>query len=601
MKLMRLTIENFRAIELMEVDVGNFTSFIGPNNTGKSSVLRALEILLNQVKPEPMEWRKDHKDAPIKVIGFFEDIQDWERDTPGVSGLINDGRITLRATATREGDNVALSYDAYIRPAVIDGWAEKWSELSADIKSMAQEMGIDGRGWKTSANKERVREALIQQRPETVEFAAPEWTSENISIAPALKQAVPQAVYVHAVKDASDDAKPAARTSFGLLLKRIVLPAIQESAKYQALLTAVHALSEKMRATGEDQLETVTRLADELSRRMSAIIEARIVFKLDTPDTDKFVGANMGINLDDGTETPIHLQGHGAQRALIFAMIEVLARQDATNENENQRSTILLFEEPEIYLHPHLMRRLKDSLADISGRSDWQVLITTHSPFFVNVAEDPTSLVILNRLNPTRRIIKKQLSADPFAGDNGARDDRTALRAALDFHPTVAEAFFAQRVVLVEGDTELSVLRHSDGIHRLLGIDQLNYDTTTVVSCGGKWTIPAMARVLRAFGIPFRIMHDLDRKGRAEDQLQQAAPIDPYAANARIADAAGGAEIYVVDDTFEHVLWPEEMEVKSSDKPFRAWQRVKNIVDGDVSIDEVPRLKELFEFVYSWN
>ena len=600
MKLTRLTIENLRAIELMEIEVGDFISFIGPNNTGKSSVLRALEILLNQEKPEPTEWRKDHEDTPIRVTGVFEDIQDWERDTPGVSGLINDGRITLRATATREGENVAFSYDAYIRPAIIDGWAEKWSELSEDIRGIAQEIEIDGKGWKTSANKERVREAVINQRQETVEFGEPEWTSENISIAPALKQAVPQAVYVHAVKDASDDAKPAARTNFGLLLKRIVLPAIQESGEYQALLSAVQALSEKMRATGENQLETVTRLADELSQRMSAIIEARVVFKLDTPDTDKFVGANAGINLDDGTETPIHLQGHGVQRALIFAMIEVLAKQDATNQNENQRSTILLFEEPEIYLHPHLMRRLKDSLADISGRSDWQVLITTHSPFFVNVAEDPTSLVILNRSDRTGPIVKKQLSSDPFAGDTGARDDRTALRAALDFHPTVAEAFFAQRVVLVEGDTELSVLRHSDGIHRLLGIDQLNYDTTTVVSCGGKWTIPAMARVLHAFEIPFRVIHDQDRKGRTKEQLRQTAPIDPYRANARIADASGGAEIYLVDDTFEHVLWPEEIKVKSSDKPFRAWQRVKNIVDGEVGIDDVPGLKELFEFAYSW-
>jgi energy-coupling factor transporter ATP-binding protein EcfA2 len=601
MKLIRLTIENLRAIELMEIDMGDFTSFIGPNNTGKSSVLRALEILLNQDKPEPTEWRKDCKAEPIRIIGIFEDIQDWERDTPGVSGLINDGRITLRATAICEGENASLSYDAYIRPTIIEGWAEKWSALSPDIKSIAQGIGIDGQGWRTSANKERVREAVIQQRPETVEYGEPVWTSENISIDAALKQAVPQVVFVHAVKDASDDAKPTARTSFGLLLKRIVLPAIQKSDEYQALIIAVQALSDKMRATGEDQLETVTRLADVLSQRMSAIIETRVVFKLDTPDTDKFVGANTGINLDDGTETPIHLQGHGAQRALIFAMIEVLANQDATIQDEFRRSTILLFEEPEIYLHPHLMRRLKDSLTDISARPDWQVLITTHSPFFVNVAEDPMSLVILNRADPTRRIIKKQLSIDPFAEDGGARDDRTALRAALDFHPTVAEAFFAQRIVLVEGDTELSVFRHTYGLHRLFEIDQLNYDTTTIVSCGGKWTIPAVARILRAFEIPFRIIHDLDKKGRDEEQLQQAAPIDPYRANARIRDAAGSAEIHVVDDTFEHVLWPEEMKGKSSDKPFRAWQRVKTILDGDISIDEVPKLKELFEFAYLWN
>jgi predicted ATP-dependent endonuclease of OLD family len=246
------------------------------------------------------------------------------------------------------------------------------------------------------------------------------------------------------------------------------------------------------------------------------------------------------------------------------------------------------------------MRRLKDSLTEISTRPDWQVLITTHSPFFVNVAEDPTSLVILNRLDTTRQITKRQLTTDPFEVDATARDDRTALRAALDFHPTVAEGFFAQKVVLVEGDTELAVLRNSDGIHRLLEIDQMDYDNATIVSCGGKWTIPAFARVLLAFGIPFRIIHDRDRKGRTDEMLQECHHLDPYRANARINDVAGDAEVYVVDDTFEHVLWPEVDEVKGSIKPFRAWQRVKSALDGEVELQEMPELKAVFEFAYCW-
>jgi energy-coupling factor transporter ATP-binding protein EcfA2 len=585
----------------LDIALGNFTSVIGPNNTGKTTILRAIEILLNQDRPDLTEWRYGHEEEPIEIIGKFEDIKDWERDTSGVSGLIHDGKIRLRAIAIREGDSVSLNYDAYTRPAMIDGWSNTWSELSDQIKRVAGELDIDGRGWRTGANRQRVQEELAMSHSDLVEFGEPEWTSEHISITPALKQALPQAVYIHAVKDASDDAKPTAKTSFGLLLKRIVLPAIQGSEEYQNLLKAVQALSEKMRATGDDQLLTITELAAELSSRMSSIIEAKVVFKLDTPDTDKFVGANTGINIDDGTETPIYLQGHGAQRALIFAMIEVLAAQDAVRDGEHQRSTMLLFEEPEIYLHPHLMRRLKDSLTEIAEREDWQVAITTHSPFFVNVAKDTASLVITSRPAPTAPIVKKQLLTDPFSDTNGAHDDRTALRAALDFHPTVAEAFFAQRVVLVEGDTELSVFRHSEGIHSLFGIEQLNQDTTTIVSCGGKWTIPAMARILRAFEIPFRIIHDRDRKGRSEADLQNVAPIDPYRANVRIAETAGGAAIYIVDDTFEDILWHGEENVRGSDKPYRAWCRVKSIVDGETPLTEVPELQAIFQFAFNWD
>lgn len=601
MKLTSLSIKNLRAIETLDIVLGNFTSLIGPNNTGKTTILRAAEILLNQIKPDPSEWRYGHEDEPIVVIGEFTSLEDWERDTPGISGLIHDGKILLRATATRDGNSSSLDYDAYTRPADIDGWTNKWTELSAQIKTVAVELGIDGRAWKTGANRQRVKEELAKNYSELITFGEPEWSSEHISITPALKQALPQAVYIHAVRDASDDAKPTAKTSFGLLLKRIVLPAIQGSEEYQNLLQAVQALSDKMRATGDDQLATISELAAKLSSGMSSIIEAKVVFKLDSPDTEKFVGANTGINIDDGTETPIQLQGHGAQRALIFAMIEVLAAQDAAVTGEHQRSTVLLFEEPEIYLHPHLMRRLKDSLTDIARRNDWQVGITTHSPFFVNVAEDPKSLVITSRPAPTAPIVKKQLLTDPFESTDGAYDYRIALRAALNFHPTVAEAFFARRVVLVEGDTELAVFRHSDGIHSLYGIEQLSQDTTTIVSCGGKWTIPAMARILKAFEIPFRIIHDQDRKDRDNVELQNVAPIDPYRANAKITESAAGAAIFIVNDTFEDILWPARESIHASDKPYRAWLRIKSIVEGRTPLEEVPELQDVFQFAFNWD
>ena len=153
----------------------------------------------------------------------------------------------------------------------------------------------------------------------------------------------------------------------------------------------------------------------------------------------------------------------------------------------------------------------------------------------------------------------------------------------------------------MEGDTELSVFRHSAGVHSCLGITEEQEKATTIVSCGGKWTIPAMARVLSGFGIPFRIVHDCDRKGRSPDELANTAAIDPYRANERISQAAGGAAIHVVNDTFEHVLWPEEEDVSGSDKPYRAWRRMQQLVNGDIDNDDIPGMREVFEFAYSWN
>ena len=68
--------------------------------------------------------------------------------------------------------------------------------------------------------------------------------------------------------------------------------------------------------------------------------------------------------------------------------------------------------------------------------------------------------------------------------------------------------------------------------------------------------------------------------------------------NEKIKEAVGENEIYNVDDTFENVIWPDE-DVKASNKPYRAWQKIKEIIDNNQA-SEYPILKEIFEFVYNW-
>lgn len=275
-----------------------------------------------------------------------------------------------------------------------------------------------------------------------------------------------------------------------------------------------------------------------------------------------------------------------------------LQSQMKEKETEYNRGTILLYEEPELFIHPHLMRRLKASLKELADHPNWQVIVTTHSPFLIHVGEDPQSLVILRRKNGFSPPEICYLEHDPFAGED-QNYEREALRATLDFHPTVCEAFFAQRVVLVEGDTELAVLVHQSELCAWAGLDPLQASNCTVVSCGGKWTIPGMARLLKAFKIPFRVVHDRDRKGRSEENLRLAKGFDPYSANKRIAEIVDPENIMVIDDTFEDILWDKNPPKK--DKPYHAWKRVKELCEEKSNLDHLPELKKLVYFVYSWD
>lgn len=606
MRLTSLHIGNLRCIHNLDVNVRSFTSIVGPNNAGKLTVLRAIAILLNQETPHPNEWR-DGVDDDLIVEGVFDDIADWERNAPGVAGIVRDNKIQLRVRATKDDSGKVTSvYEALIPDETIHGWSERWGEMDDAIKALGASIEItNGNDFRSAAKKEALRSEVRDKLSELVTLGEAQWTSENISIKAALQQAIPQAIIVPAVRDATDDAKPASKTTFGQLLDKIVMPAIRESPEYQTLLESVESLTARMSGVGAEQMDVVKGLADEISARLSSIIEARVLITMEKPDAIKFVGGSATLRLDDGIETPIALQGHGVQRALIFALVEALARREAASsesaDDAKIRSTVLLFEEPELYIHPHLMRRLRTALKTITDADCWQCVATTHSPFLVEVADDPTSLVIMRRPLPSEPPERSQIDIDPFAGEEEHKKrDRESLRAALDFHPTVCEAFFARRTVLVEGDSELALMTFREQLLELMGRAPDIGRDVTVVSCGGKWTIVPFAKLLSLLGVPFRVIHDTDRKGRTDEELETALHIDPYQANAAIATALGGADRLMVEDTLEDALWNDPPSA-SSDKPFRVWRRTKELCDADDDLEDLPQLKQIIGFAFGWD
>jgi predicted ATP-dependent endonuclease of OLD family len=608
MKLSRVRIENLRSVETLEFRPMSYTSLIGPNNAGKSTTLRAIELILNHETPEIDEWRKGFENKPIIIEAEFEELLDWERKTPGVAAHVFDNKVRIRMTAkiTRDKKDkakVEVSWESFRQDETIEGWPDGTTlkKLPKEYQELATNLKITTKDFQKETGKESLRSAIREKNPEKITKGDAKWSDVSISIPAALQQALPQAQLIPAIRDASEEGQPGNKTSFGLLLDRIILPAITGSDEYRKLLEAVDALQKRLRGHDEEQIETVRKLAKEISDRVSDLIAAKVMLGMDAPDAKKFIGSSTVLQLDDGTLTRIALQGHGLQRALIFAMLEVLATQGAKSPEEaegtNSRHTILLFEEPELFIHPHLMRRLKETLVKISQRKGWQVIISTHSPFMIDVGDEPRSLVIHRRQDPTKPPEVEQLKDDLFT-IAGLDEDRMRLRAVLDFHPTVNEAFFAKHVVLVEGDTEVATLVRQPDLYKLAGLQDGYHKDVTVVSCDGKWTIIPIAQLLKAFKIPFRVIHDRDRKGMSDTDIEKDRAHE-FHANKRIADIAGSNNVKVIDDTFEHVLWPQEDAPKThKDKPYRAWKRVRELCKKN-DLNGAPKLLEVVKFAFS--
>ncbi len=143
----------------------------------------------------------------------------------------------------------------------------------------------------------------------------------------------------------------------------------------------------------------------------------------------------------------------------------------------------------------------------------------------------------------------------------------------------------------------MAVLVYQPELYQKAEVDLANRQHCTVVSCGGKWTIAPIANLLKQFEIPFRIIHDQDKKDRSAAELAETAAIDPYKANARIATFATPENILVVNDTLEDLFWDNRPQ-SSGDKPYRVWKRVNELVQAQEPLK--PEIKAFMQFAFNW-
>lgn len=90
------------------------------------------------------------------------------------------------------------------------------------------------------------------------------------------------------------------------------------------------------------------------------------------------------------------------QRHLIYTLIKLSTKYNDDTESKKKEFspdfTLILFEEPEAFLHPTQQEKLNNSLIDLSRTNNQQIIITTHSPIFVRKnTENIYSIIKINR------------------------------------------------------------------------------------------------------------------------------------------------------------------------------------------------------------
>ncbi len=455
-ELSSITVINFKSIKNCEFKLSSYTPLVGYNNAGKSNIINAIKWLLQKWSLTHDDF-KDHN-QPVIVIGVIKGITDeilealGDKHKKAIEKYINNGVLTIRR------------------------YQEKPNIKPAEIKLHVQK--------------------ILVVDPEDI------WAINPGGIDQAIADLFPEPIHIGAMENAEEDvSKYKASSTIGKLLGRIIEPIERnygDSIKEQLKL-----ISNLLDADSDNRAEELVVFDKAMNEKIDVFFRG-INVKVHVPTPELREVFNKGtlkvFEQDRIGGKDVSSLGHGAQRSIQMALIQHLAEMQKNDESSLSR-TLLLIDEPELYLHPQAIDVVRDALLKLS-RGGYQVVFSTHSPILITEKEIPHTILVR----------KSQ--------DNGTHKNHTLLEAVeqvLKDRPSQAKLLFSltnsskilfcEKVVLTEGKTE----------HRLLPIiyqevkgHSLGSANIALIEQNGSGDTKKSMEILTVMGMNNKSIVDLD-------------------------------------------------------------------------------------------
>ncbi len=466
MKIKHITIKNFRSIKQLDFDIPQVCALVGPNNAGKSNILKAIQKVLGK------DW--------LAVSTF--DLDDIHARDPELD----------------------ISISITIDPPI--GYRKFKESDIVDVPTLSFEYTRYKVGEKKGQPRLQQQCIVPNGKPPMVPKKAPKKGQKNeyeplIGIPAEIRESVPL-IYIGTNRSLKEQL-PSARYSLLRQLFEDINEDFNDSSQIitvqdcngQEISTSRRKHFQELMSKAMELLKTDKFIQLEKSIKENALRQLGLDPMLDSDKLDLFFSPFDTLDFYKSLELRVKEAcftinatelGEGIQNALVLAILQAF-------EVQRKQGAILLIEEPEMFLHPQMQRSLYKTLKEI-GRTN-QVIYTTHSPHFVGIPDyDQVGLV---RKNDSGTFVK--FSTLP-------NDERRKEKLLKELDPERNELFFASRILFVEGDTEkLAIPEYA----RRLGFD-LDKAGISVIEVGGKRNLAEFGLMAQSFNIPFGIVYDED-------------------------------------------------------------------------------------------
>lgn len=450
MKIKNIKIKNFKSIKNIDFDPSELCALVGANSSGKSNILKAINILLGETYPTERAFKRDdfyNRDTNNTIeieISFDQKLESvYLTPTSGSKRNVEITRFKLTCTNNNGGNSIKfLVYD------------ENDNEFygNGEIRSKISFICIP-------ADRNLEKQTAISQ-----------WTL------------------------------------LGKILKKIdedFRTNIENEGKFKELM------KEPLELLDGDATNkySFTKFKSILKEKMDSNLNGHANhcnLKLDIYDPLWYY-KTLQIQIEEGNQIfNINEIGSGTQNLVLISIFQAYSKYCNGN-------IIFGFEEPELYLFPNAQRSLYESFIEISQNS--QIFYTTHSPLFLSINNANNIIMLKKGANGTYKTNQGSLSE--LVDEN----EKNKVHLLTKFSYERNELFFADKVILVEGETEEKSLPYV--IEVLLENKKINY---TIVNCQSKDLIPFFIKVCKFLGISdFLVIYDTDQDPKKSEDARNLA------------------------------------------------------------------------------
>lgn len=516
-----IKIENFKALKNVKVPLSSFVCIIGKNNSGKSSILSMINSFIENSTISEKDFHDKSKPIQVELElsitkNDLEKIEENQRDKI-LPYIIED---KLRFIKVFKIGNKPKSFIITLTPKDKRlNYTEITSKLSNRRGSAIQEFMLEYLPeykdfFKNTTSKKEVKEKIeliigklsSDQLEETEEEL-------NFTTARLIDSLLPEPIFIEAVKDVNDDVKTKNTATFGKLMNALI-DLVQEKGELKEITESFDKLNKLLNKTDDKKIRRITgmkEIEDLVNYYLKKSFQ-NVNLEINVPPPDlKKVFSSAELFIDDGTNGLIESKGDGLKRAVTFALFRSyydLKQTNLPNSDLNDHSYLFLFEEPELYLHPTAQKILFKTLNNISLEGH-QVIVSTHSPFFLSHESTETFIKVKKCNNtpvPFSKVIPVNLKAMELK-------DIFQLICIENNNA----AFFSDKVLLVEGDSDLIFFKH---ISKVLN-EQWDFEANNIpiIRLNGKGNASRYKDFFEMFEIEVHMILDQDVIIKGFDKL----------------------------------------------------------------------------------